>query len=214
MGEQEGVIKFELTHTDSGLSEELSGPIGPLLGWRRVMFELGMIGQDPDRYEGAGFGNVSVRLSSDGSFLVSGSQTSGIKSPRLADFALVENVDIDSNCVASLGKVRPSSESMTHAVLYKMNPNIRCVLHAHDRMLWDCAFDLGLAFTPAEIQYGTTEMALAVQGIARRLGDVGVFAMGGHRDGIVAFGRNEDEAGKRLVAARARAHELEFRCQK
>jgi len=57
-------------------------------------------------------------------------------------------------------------------------------------------------------------MALAVHEIARRIGDVGVFAMGGHRDGIVAFGRNEDEAGKRLVAARARAHELEYRCQK
>ncbi len=214
MGEQEGVIKFELTHTDGELSEELSASLGPLLGWRRVMLELGMIGQDPVRYNGAGFGNVSVRLSSAGSFLVSGSQTSGQKSPRLNEFALVENADIDSNCVASMGMVRPSSESMTHAVLYKTNPNIRCVLHAHDRMIWDCAFDLGLAITPAEIEYGTTEMALAVQEIARRLGDVGVFAMGGHRDGIVAFGRNEDEAGKRLVAARARAHELEYRCQK
>jgi len=55
---------------------------------------------------------------------------------------------------------------------------------------------------------------LAVEAIARRLGGVGVFSMGGHRDGIIAFGRNEDEAGKRLIAARARAHAMEYRCLK
>lgn len=213
MGEQEGVIKFELTHVDEALSEDVCGALGALLGWRRVMFELGMVGQDLRCYEGAGFGNVSVRLDVAGAFLVSGTQTSGLRAPTSTDFALVERADAESNRVWSRGKTRPSSESITHAVLYKMNPDIRCVLHAHDRVIWDCASDLGLATTPADIEYGTPDMAAAVQEIVRRIGDAGVFSMGGHRDGIIAFGRNEDEAGKRLVAARARAHELEYRCQ-
>lgn len=214
MGEQEGVIKFELDHSDEPLPAELAERLGPLLGWRRVMFDLGMVGHDEIRYGGLGYGNVSVRADAHGSFLVSGSQTSGIKEPKPRDFAWVESFDSEAARIVSRGQVRPSSESMTHAILYKMSPNVRCVLHAHDRMIWDVAFDLGLAITPAEIEYGTTEMVSAVQAIARRLGDVGVFSMAGHRDGIVAYGRNEDEAGKRLVAARARAYEMEYRCLK
>jgi len=149
-----------------------------------------------------------------GAFLVSGSQTSGLKAPISKDFACVEAFDHEAARIVSHGEVRPSSESMTHAVLYKMNPDIRCVLHAHDAVIWDYARDLGLSSTPEDVEYGTPEMVLAVEAIARRLGGVGVFSMGGHRDGIIAFGRNEDEAGKRLIAARARAHAMEYRCLK
>jgi len=214
MGEQEGVIKFELEHSDAPLSAELAELLGPLLGWRRVMFDLGMVGQDLARYGGLGYGNVSVRVNAVGAFLVSGSQTSGLKAPISKDFACVEAFDHEAARIVSHGEVRPSSESMTHAVLYKMNPDIRCVLHAHDAVIWDYARDLGLSSTPEDVEYGTPEMVLAVEAIARRLGGVGVFSMGGHRDGIIAFGRNEDEAGKRLIAARARAHAMEYRCLK
>jgi L-ribulose-5-phosphate 4-epimerase len=214
MGEQEGVIKFELDHIDAPLPAELMELLGPLLGWRRVMFDLGMVGQHAVRYGGLGYGNVSVRVDATGSFLVSGSQTSGLKEPTAKDFACVESFDHEAARIVSHGKVRPSSESMTHAVLYKTNPDIRCVLHAHDPVIWDNANGLGLSSTPEEVEYGTSEMVSAVQAIARRLGGVGVFSMGGHRDGIIAFGRNEDEAGKRLVAVRARAHEMEYRCLK
>ncbi len=214
MGEQEGVIKFELDHREGPLSEELAQALGPLVGWRRVMFDLGMVGQNVNLYGGLGYGNVSVRVDAMGSFLVSGSQTSGAKDVTSKDFAFVESFDRDTSKIVSRGEVRPSSESMTHAVLYKTDPNIRCVLHAHDTVIWDYANDLGLSSTPDDVEYGTSEMVLAVQAIARRLGGVGVFSMGGHRDGIIAFGRNEDEAGKRLVAVRARAHAMEYRCPK
>jgi hypothetical protein len=36
--------------------------------------------------------------------------------------------------------------------------------------------------------------------------DTGVFAMGGHEDGVIAFGRTADEAGSVLIRALAHSY--------
>jgi hypothetical protein len=46
-------------------------------------------------------------------------------------------------------------------------------------------------------------MAEAVRAVVRAGVPGGVFVMGGHREGLVAFGRTPDEAGKRLLAVHA-----------
>jgi hypothetical protein len=38
----------------------------------------------------------------------------------------------------------------------------------------------------------------------------GIFAMGGHEDGLVAFGRTAEEAGTVLLRALARAFQLSY----
>jgi len=47
--------------------------------------------------------------------------------------------------------------------------------------------------TSAEIEYGTPEMAFAVGELASEIKEK-IIVMGGHREGILAFGRNLHEA--------------------
>jgi ribulose-5-phosphate 4-epimerase/fuculose-1-phosphate aldolase len=128
----------------------------------------------------------------------------------LAEHAVVTRYDIGRNRVESHGLVKPSSESMTHGAIYDLGSQIRWVLHAHCPPLWQRAEALRLPCTPKSVDYGTVEMARAVQGLWRstQLPECRIFAMLGHEDGIVTFGRTAGEAGERLVTALARAYAL------
>ena len=78
MTETEGVIKFDLHFHSSPV--EPSRALDELLQWRDVFFRLGVIGQDPARYEGFAYGNISHRSGSGNQFIISGSQTGGLTS--------------------------------------------------------------------------------------------------------------------------------------
>ncbi len=67
--------------------------------------------------------------------------------------------------------------------------------------------------TDPSAAYGTTEIALAVHDLWRHTGlpDDRVLVMGGHEDGVVAFGRSPEEAGRTLLTWLARAYEMECR---
>lgn len=174
------------------------------------------MGQDPARYGGAGYGNVSGRVGPPSSsrgrraFLVTGTQTGGKAALRLEDFCIVERYDYRENRVWSHGDLLPSSESMTHGSIYDLSPHVRFVLHAHTPVIWRRAEALGLPTTDPEVPYGTPEMAEEVQRLYRAtaLSERKVFAMGGHEDGIVAFGHTPHEAGQALITELARAYEL------
>ena len=78
MKEQEGVIKYQLEHTQKPINEKFS--LSEINAWRIIIFRLALIGQDPERYENLGYGNISQRLNSQSSqFIVSGSQTGHIE---------------------------------------------------------------------------------------------------------------------------------------
>ncbi len=208
---QEGVIKFRADHQPRPLEPRVHGELAcKLIAWREILALTGLVGQDPSRYGGYGFGNVSARVGPPGAargrraFLVTGTQTAGKRCVGLDDFALIERYDYHANTVASRGRVEPSSETMTHAALYDQSPAIRCVLHAHSPVLWRRARELRIPTTAASIPYGTPEMALAVQRLAP---EHGILAMGGHEDGIVVFGRSPEEAGGVLLEWLARAYE-------
>jgi hypothetical protein len=76
---EEGVIKFALEFTAAG-PVAIPG-LGELNAWRRILWQLGLIGQDADRYGGYSFGNVSRRVepydapANRRPFVISGSQT-------------------------------------------------------------------------------------------------------------------------------------------
>lgn len=56
---REGVIKFGL---DFARTRYISAPmIANVNAWRQICYRLGMIGQAEHRYNGYGFGNISVR---------------------------------------------------------------------------------------------------------------------------------------------------------
>lgn len=211
----EGVIQFAAEHEQRKLEASRFGElVCELIAWREIMALTGLVGREPGRYEGAGYGNVSARVGprSAGlgrrSFLITGSQTSGNRCIGLRDFALVEGYDYGTNQVFSRGCVLPSSESMTHAAAYDASPLVRCVLHAHSPVLWRCRRTLQLPETDPSIAYGTPEMALEVGRLYREsvLPERGILAMGGHEDGILVLGRTAEQAGGILLRWLARAY--------
>jgi hypothetical protein len=60
--QEEGVIKFDLRYTCTKPVD--LAPYAQLNDWRSVLWERALIGQDPLRYGGYGFGNVSQRTAS------------------------------------------------------------------------------------------------------------------------------------------------------
>jgi len=202
--EQEGVIKYQLafshvephwTYTD----------IKHLNAWRTILDQLGLVGQHPQRYDGYGFGNISIRYA--GGFLISGTQTGLIRQMSVSDYSYVSHCVVEDNKVIAEGVVQPSSESMTHGVIYQNTPHINCVLHVHSPEIWHCSHDLGLEQTDAEIPYGTVLMAESVAELIQSYPEnkKPVFCMLGHEDGVVAYGRTLKEAGLALVDVLSKA---------
>lgn len=210
----EGVIKFEAAHRSQRLDPARHRDLADqLAGWRQVMQLCGLVGQDPTRYGGAGFGNLSARVGPPASglgrraMLVSGTQTGGLPRVTLADFCVVERYDVRANHVTSHGLVRPSSESMTHGAIYDLGPHIRAVLHAHAPTIWRRAAALAIPTTRPEVPYGTQAMAHEMERLRREtpLLERQILSMAGHEDGIIAFGRTLDEAGRVLMTFLARS---------
>lgn len=204
----EGVIKFFSEHRSVRLGEDhLARAVTPLLRWRRVLLDQGLVGQDPARYGGAGFGNLSVRVSpvestrGERCFLITGSQTGGIDVLTLGDFALVERYRLDENRLWSRGERSASSESLTHGALYDLDTQLRVVMHVHAPILWQMAGALGVPQTNPTVPYGTPAMAAEMARLYRghAVGSSGLWVMGGHEDGVIAFGINADEVGRLIL---------------
>ncbi|MDX1741214.1 MAG: class II aldolase/adducin family protein, partial [Rhodothermales bacterium] len=166
----EGFIQYRLDHRIGELDRNrFVDQVCKLASWRQILSRTGLVGQDPGRYQGAGFGNVSCRVGPPSSgrgsraFLITGTQTGIKRVIGLIDFALVERYDYQENHLTSCGLVKPSSEALTHAALYDMGPQIRCVFHAHSPSIWQRRKELRLATTDQDVGYGTPEMANEVQ---------------------------------------------------
>ena len=90
--EQEGVIKYLLEFDRRAIADDIS--IESLDQWRHVLFNLALIGQDPARYGGLGFGNISFRIpGSNDAFLISGSQTGHLPYLNREHYAVVTECD-------------------------------------------------------------------------------------------------------------------------
>jgi len=210
----EGFIQYRLEHQFRALDRNrYADQVCKLAAWREVLSLAGLVGQDPRRYGGAGFGNVSSRVGPPSSgrgrrtFLITGTQTGAKRTVGMGEFALVEEYDYNGNRLTSHGTVQPSSEALTHAALYDMGPQIRCVLHAHSPAIWQRSKEMRLPTTDPSAGYGTPEMALEVQRLyaGTGLAESRLLAMGGHQDGVVVFGHTLEEAGQVLLTALARA---------
>lgn len=212
----EGVIKFRAVHQKRALDTRVFADIAcELVAWRAILAHTNLVGQDPARYGGAGYGNVSARVAplcevgrGRRRFLITGTQTGGLSCVGLREFCLVERYVIERNEVTSVGEIMPSSESMTHGMIYDLAPQVRYVFHAHAPLIWRRTRQMGLPTTRPDVAYGTPEMAREVERLYREtaLAERRIFAMGGHEDGIVSFGRSAEEAGDVLVRTLAHAY--------
>jgi len=198
MNDQEGVIKYELLFTAT--AAVLNHDYADLSRWHHRFKNAGILGQDPERYEGLGFGNLSQRL--DGSnFLISGTQTGCLDLLTAADYALVTHAEIAENRISAEGRIKPSSEALTHAAVYALDADIRYVFHVHSPDIWKRREQLALPETAAEIPYGTPEMANEMVRLYRNgaFEHMNVFAMAGHEDGIVGFDTTANKAGEAIM---------------
>jgi len=205
------VIQFRLEHeTDALETPEVEEFLRALSGWRRVLRETGLIGRRADRYGGYAYGNLSRRVGDPaaGSFLITGTQTSGLDELTAADLARVLASDVAANRVWSRGLSHPSSETLTHAAVYGADPDVGVVLHVHSAEIWRGAAELALPGTDSAATCGTPRMALEVERVVSELrrASGGVLVMGGHLDGVIAWGRDADRAGSHLLSALAGAY--------
>ncbi len=193
--DQEGVVKYRCEHARRPLRAHPG--LDELIHWRGVLFARGLIGADN---AGVGFGNLSVRLYSSPRFLISGSQTSGLAEVDRRHFAEVLVVDLERNFLRSAGQTAASSEALTHAALYQAEPSIRGVVHVHAPALWRRHLDV-LPTTRPDAAYGTPRMAHEMIRLHRRgaLGPQGAVIMGGHRDGVIAFGPSLAQAVQEIL---------------
>ena len=209
--DREGVIKYVLDY-QSGPALD-AGELTELNAWRQVLYRLGLIGADPQRYEGLGFGNVSRRIGPYGTppeqrrFLISGTQTGELPCLNQNHYVLVSECHQADNRIVACGPVKPSSEALTHGALYAADPQLRAVLHAHSPDIWQAAMTLGLPVTDHRVAYGTPAMAEEMQRLYNQpdVRDGGIIVMGGHAEGVVSFGAGLSVAGSVMVRTLARA---------
>jgi len=191
----EGYIKFE--------SDWMEGPspgwykIQALAEWRQRMFEVGLIGSHPD---GIGYGNISVRDTPADQFLITGSMTGHIKELGPEHFTRITDYDFDTNRVTCRGPVTASSETMTHAAFYHASRSINAVIHIHNADMWR-KYQGVMPTTSPSVAYGTPEMAYEVVRLLRQKERPArqLLIMGGHEDGVLAYGNSLGHAASILL---------------
>lgn len=152
--------------------------------WRTRLFRLGVIGYDERR--GVGYGNVSIRCGDTDQFIITGTQTG--KWPMLngRHYTRVIETDLDRNRLVCSAPVKASSESLTHAAIYKLNRAYRAVLHGHQLLLW-LGLKQELPTTGERVLYGTPEMAYELTRLYQQsdMDRKKIVVMGGHRGGLI-----------------------------
>ncbi len=190
----DGYIKFKpelslATPPESIYTENLNK-------WRTILHTAKLIGVYPD---GTGYGNISRRFK-ENTFIVSGSSTGSAPVLTSDEYVLVTDFNISHNILKSSGQIPPSSESMTHGIIYRTMPDVRCVMHVHNTMLWK-TYKHVLPTTAEHIPYGTPEMAKEVKRLILTLSPHSpqIIVMGGHQDGLIVLGKSIDVVGERLL---------------
>jgi L-ribulose-5-phosphate 4-epimerase len=193
----EGTIKYESRWQRTG-PLNIAG-IDDLIRWRKPLHDAGLVGHLAE--EDVGYGNLSVRTTGEGLFLVSGTQTGYLPDVGPEHFSLVTDCDIASNTLSSRGPVEASSEALTHAAIYALDASIRAVVHVHSAELW-VGLKKSLPATGTGVAYGTPEMAIEFRRLYRDtdFSVGGVARMSGHENGLISTGRTVREAAEKILA--------------
>lgn len=212
MEKQEVTTKYKLDFTKKSPIEY--NKIKLLNFWRKILYLKNLVGQDPMRYNGDSFGNLSQRLSynqpkNKRSFAITGTRTGGLDDLTEKDYTTVLEYYPEENLVVAEGPIKPSREAMTHGTIYDCDDSIRFVFHAHSSRIWRNSKLLQIPTTNDSILYGTPEIAEEVKRLFKdtNVKDRRILSMGGHEDGIITFGKTVDEAGSIML------HNLELSIQ-
>lgn len=145
--------------------------------------------------DGVGYGNISARYGAGNRFIISGTQSGGLKRLSARHFTRVTAVSFERNSVTCVGPVKASAESLTHAMFYALDKRIASVIHIHHRAMWEKLMHR-VPTTGSETPYGTVAMCREVMRLyeTSELKTTQLLVMAGHQDGIISFGKNLNEA--------------------
>jgi len=192
----DGVIKYTIEHTtfDARIPYDIYAQLEEV---RTRLHHLGLIGVDP---EGVGYGNISLKEKiASKTFYVTATQTGHLSRLGTSLYTQVNNYDFSTFTLKSKGKEKPSSEALSHAMIYELDPAIRAVIHIHSKPLWLFLQQRGTLATTAP--YGTRAMTEEIAGLYPDTSPLSspLFVMKGHEDGIIVFGENLQKAEKVLL---------------
>ena len=187
----EGYIKFNLNWEEKSFDFS-DKDFHEINSCRQKLYEAGFIGAYPD---GIGFGNLSVRYNKN-QFIISGSATGNFKNLSKNHFALVKDFDISKNNIQYVGLTKASSESLSHAAIYNSNSEVNAVIHIHHKGMWNTYLN-DLPTTDKKAEFGTPEIAIELAKLANL--PSGIIIMGGHPEGIIAYGKTIEKAYNILI---------------
>ena len=184
----DGIIKYSIDHQTA--ATPLFSGYDELEALRKRLFALGLIGEK----EGIGYGNLSMRLEGSKSFFVTATQTGNMQSLTREYYTYIGDYEFDTFKVISQGAYKPSSEALSHAMIYAIDERITAVIHIHSLALWRYMKAQDTLATTAA--YGTAEMVEEIRELYNTLDPLtnNAFVMKGHKEGIITFGRSVEEA--------------------
>lgn len=215
----EGYVKFKCHHEITvwnspllPLTQELETKLKALDELRTELHDANFIGI----YEnGIGYGNISLRSNiitnknsntaeviadAPSNFVISATATGGARELELDGYCLVTKIDMENNMVWSTGSLPASSETITHAAIYQSSQEVNCVVHIHNRKLYDELLKQQNSLqTPKNIAYGTVEMAYSIMEIAKKYPLEACIAMAGHNEGIIIYGISIEHVKSQLA---------------
>ncbi len=184
----DGVVKYSIEHHSKNAPEFFG--FSELEALRSRLFALGLIGEK----NGIGYGNLSMRSNKPKTFFITATQT-GVQSALSQEhYAYIRDYDFSTFKVFSQGTHKPSSEALSHAMIYEANPAITVVIHIHSSILWN--FMKTKHYLATTAKYGTIAMVneIAILYENRDPFTNNAFVMRGHEEGIIIFGRSVQEA--------------------
>lgn len=190
----DGVIKYSIEHQTA--DTPLFSGYEQLEALRTRLFSLGLIGEK----DGIGYGNLSMRDENSKSFFITATQTGRKQTLSREYYTYISDYNFSTFKVISKGTHKPSSEALSHAMIYAIDERITTVIHIHSLALWKFMQEKSDLATTAE--YGTAEMVEEIAGLYANLDPMmnNAFVMKGHEEGIITFGQNIEEAEMALYA--------------
>ena len=184
----EGVVKYEVEH--SSVNAPYFTAYTTIEPIRSHLFALGFIGE----HHGVGYGNISVRDTATTGFFITATQTGKLSTLHREHYSYIHHYDFHHFLVQSQGVFPPSSEALSHAMIYEIHPDIRAVIHIHSSVLWH--FMQTHDYLATHAAYGTKAMVDDIAHLYRHCDPFlhNAFVMRGHQDGIITFGRTLDDA--------------------
>jgi len=184
----DGVIKYSIEHQKE--DTPLFSGYDQLEALRTRLFTLALIGEK----DGIGYGNLSMRDEKSNAFFITATQTGRMPMLSREYYTYISAYDFSTFKVISQGTHKPSSEALSHAMIYAIDKRITTVIHVHSPVLWKFMINNNHLATTAE--YGTAQMVEEISGLYTNLDPMmhNAFVMKGHEEGIITFGRSVAEA--------------------